>query len=226
MGRIVSNFFISLDGVVESPDQWHFPYFDDAMGAIVGEGMGTISAMLMGRKLYDEWSEYWPGPGPGRPVLGVHQHHPQVRAVHHARGPDVAEHDGPVRRRRRRAAGGQGQHRRRHRDVRQRHHRALAARERPARRARPAGAPDRRRVGPATLRGHAHVPARAAVQHRAQVQACSTCATRLPPDPPTSRWRSSGAGTPACIDGSAAYYAHGRMAYPERSRRRWPRLSS
>ncbi len=32
MGRIVSNFFISLDGVVESPGEWHFPYFDDEMG--------------------------------------------------------------------------------------------------------------------------------------------------------------------------------------------------
>ena len=60
MGRIVSNFFISLDGVVEAPDQWHFPYFDDAMGAIIGEGMGTTKAFLMGRKLYDEWSGYWP----------------------------------------------------------------------------------------------------------------------------------------------------------------------
>jgi dihydrofolate reductase len=60
MGRIVSNFFISLDGVVERPDQWHFPYFDDAMGQIVGAGMETASAFLMGRKLYDEWSEYWP----------------------------------------------------------------------------------------------------------------------------------------------------------------------
>ena len=39
MGRIVSNFFISLDGVVESPDKWHFPYFDDEMGAIIGQGM-------------------------------------------------------------------------------------------------------------------------------------------------------------------------------------------
>ncbi len=29
MGRIVSNFFIALDGVVESPDKWQFPYFDD-----------------------------------------------------------------------------------------------------------------------------------------------------------------------------------------------------
>ena len=31
MRKIKSNFFISLDGVVESPDRWHFPYFDDQM---------------------------------------------------------------------------------------------------------------------------------------------------------------------------------------------------
>jgi hypothetical protein len=35
MRKIKSNFFISLDGVVESPDKWHFPYFDDDMGAAV-----------------------------------------------------------------------------------------------------------------------------------------------------------------------------------------------
>ena len=61
MGRIVSNFFISLDGVVESPDQWHFPYFNDEMGAAIGAGMETSGAFLMGRTLYDEWSSYWPG---------------------------------------------------------------------------------------------------------------------------------------------------------------------
>ncbi|MEP6816700.1 MAG: dihydrofolate reductase family protein [Marmoricola sp.] len=60
MGRIVSNFFISLDGVVERPDQWHFPYFNDEMGAIIGAGMARYKAVLMGRKLYDEWSTYWP----------------------------------------------------------------------------------------------------------------------------------------------------------------------
>ena len=67
MGRIVSNFFISLDGVVESPDKWHFPYFDDAMGAIVGQGISTTRAFLMGRRLYDEWSSYWPDQGPEVP---------------------------------------------------------------------------------------------------------------------------------------------------------------
>jgi dihydrofolate reductase len=67
MGRIVSNFFISLDGVVESPDKWHFPYFDEAMGEVIGAGMETTSAFLMGRKLYDEWSSFWPGQGPEVP---------------------------------------------------------------------------------------------------------------------------------------------------------------
>ena len=60
MRKIVSNFFISLDGVVEAPDQWHFPYFDDEMGAAVGAGFATTDAMLMGRVLYDEWAAYWP----------------------------------------------------------------------------------------------------------------------------------------------------------------------
>ena len=63
MGKIVSNFFISLDGVVEAPNEWHFPYFNDEMGDAVGKGMGTSSAFLMGRKLYGEWSEYWPSQG-------------------------------------------------------------------------------------------------------------------------------------------------------------------
>ncbi len=78
MGRIVSNFFISLDGVVESPDKWHFPYFDDAMGEIVGSGMASTSAFLMGRKLYDEWSSYWPDQGPEVPfsefINGIPKH--------------------------------------------------------------------------------------------------------------------------------------------------------
>ncbi len=60
MGSIVSNFFISLDGVVERPDQWHFDYWSDEMGAVMGRGMETCTGFLMGRRLYEEWSAYWP----------------------------------------------------------------------------------------------------------------------------------------------------------------------
>jgi dihydrofolate reductase len=60
MRKIKSNFFISLDGVVESPDKWHFPYFNDEMGAAVGAAADGVDAYLMGRVLYEEWAAYWP----------------------------------------------------------------------------------------------------------------------------------------------------------------------
>ena len=68
--KIVSNFFVSLDGVVESPDKWHFPYFDDAMGEVVNAGFARTDAMLMGGTLYREWSEYWPASTDG-PIADV-----------------------------------------------------------------------------------------------------------------------------------------------------------
>jgi hypothetical protein len=45
MGSIRSSLSISLDGVVEVPDSWHFDYFDDEMGAAVGELMAGNDAM-------------------------------------------------------------------------------------------------------------------------------------------------------------------------------------
>ena len=48
MRRIVANFFISLDGVVESPDRWHFPYFDEQMGAAMSERHVLISSARTG----------------------------------------------------------------------------------------------------------------------------------------------------------------------------------
>ena len=60
MRKLKSNFFISLDGVVESPDKWHFPYFNDQMGAAIGAGAANTAAYLMGRVLYEEWAAYWP----------------------------------------------------------------------------------------------------------------------------------------------------------------------
>src|SRR5258708_38153211 len=36
MKKVIASVFISLDGVVENPQDWHFPYFNDEMGAAVG----------------------------------------------------------------------------------------------------------------------------------------------------------------------------------------------
>ena len=58
--KITAGLFISLDGVVEAPDQWHFPYFNDEMGAAVDATLGTVDTMLFGRKTYDSFAGAWP----------------------------------------------------------------------------------------------------------------------------------------------------------------------
>jgi dihydrofolate reductase len=60
MRRIVANLFISLDGVVEEPGDWHFPYFNDEMGAAVDAVLGSADTMLLGRKTYDDHAGAWP----------------------------------------------------------------------------------------------------------------------------------------------------------------------
>ena len=60
MRRIIATMFISLDGVVEAPDQWHFPYFNDEMGAAVGRVMSSADTFLIGRKTYDSFAGAWP----------------------------------------------------------------------------------------------------------------------------------------------------------------------
>jgi dihydrofolate reductase len=49
---------------MESPDKWHFPYFNEEMGQAVGEGFAAADAMLMGRVNYEEWAAFWPGQDP------------------------------------------------------------------------------------------------------------------------------------------------------------------
>ena len=60
MRKIVAGTFLSLDGVMESPDKWHFPYWSDAMGEAVGSQMAAADAMLLGRVTYQEFASYWP----------------------------------------------------------------------------------------------------------------------------------------------------------------------
>ena len=58
--KVVASLFISLDGVVEEPGDWHFPYFNDEMGAAVGELLGVADTLLLGRKTYDDHAGAWP----------------------------------------------------------------------------------------------------------------------------------------------------------------------
>ena len=80
MRKIVAGLFLSLDGVYESPDQWHFPYFNDEMGEAVDDQMAASDAMLLGRVTYQEFASFLPGSFcPGRAVCGPYEQHAQVR---------------------------------------------------------------------------------------------------------------------------------------------------
>ena len=126
--KIVANYFVSLDGVVSSPDQWHFSYFDDEMGAAVGAGFERSDSLLMGGTLYREWSEYWPAHADddfGPVMNGI----PSTSSAPHPGQGRLVQHHADQGRRRRADPGGQGPAGQGHRDVRQRHARPLAAAE-------------------------------------------------------------------------------------------------
>ncbi|MCM2578086.1 dihydrofolate reductase family protein [Streptomyces meridianus] len=60
MRKITAELFIALDGVVEAPDQWHFPYFNEEMGAAVEATLGGTDTLLLGRRTYDSFAGAWP----------------------------------------------------------------------------------------------------------------------------------------------------------------------
>ena len=60
MAQLISTLFIAADGVAEIDPEWHFPYFDDAMGAAVGEDYDTADVLLFGRETYDSFAGAWP----------------------------------------------------------------------------------------------------------------------------------------------------------------------
>jgi dihydrofolate reductase len=62
--KVIASEFVSLDGVMESPEEWHFPYFNDEMMEAIGSAMAEADAMLMGRVLYEEWAAFWPNQDP------------------------------------------------------------------------------------------------------------------------------------------------------------------
>ena len=61
MSKVTAGLFVSLDGVVDSPERWQLPYFNDEMGEAVGAAMAATDTMLLGRVTYQEFASYWPG---------------------------------------------------------------------------------------------------------------------------------------------------------------------
>ncbi len=61
MRKIVAGLFMSLDGVVESPNTWAFSrYLDAEMSQRIGAGILQADAVLLGRRTYEEFAKLWP----------------------------------------------------------------------------------------------------------------------------------------------------------------------
>ncbi len=60
MRKIVVYELLSLDGVAEDPDKF-FTDWDDAMEANLAAVIAAQDAVILGRRSYDEWAEFWPG---------------------------------------------------------------------------------------------------------------------------------------------------------------------
>jgi dihydrofolate reductase len=60
MRTLASNLFISLDGVVDGLEDWHFPYFNDEMGAAVDAVFAPADTLLLGHTTYDDHAAAWP----------------------------------------------------------------------------------------------------------------------------------------------------------------------
>ena len=61
MRKIVAGMFITLDGVVEAPEKWNPPYYDDEMGQAVMPALAAAGLHLYGRRSYELFRSVFTG---------------------------------------------------------------------------------------------------------------------------------------------------------------------
>lgn len=61
MRKLIVTEFITLDGVVEAPDKWSFPYWNDEIAKFKHEETFASDALLLGRVTYEGFAAAWPG---------------------------------------------------------------------------------------------------------------------------------------------------------------------
>jgi RNA polymerase sigma-70 factor (ECF subfamily) len=59
--KVSAHLFSSVNGVSESPNLFQFDAFGPEEGQMMGRVIGGATDVIIGRKLWQEWSQYWPG---------------------------------------------------------------------------------------------------------------------------------------------------------------------
>ncbi len=60
MAKIVNSTFVSLDGVVNHMEKWHFDYLSDQSDQLALAQLEEADALLMGRNTYQVYAGAWP----------------------------------------------------------------------------------------------------------------------------------------------------------------------
>lgn len=63
MRKIAVTEFISADGVIQDPHEWHFPFFDEGAGMYKYNELVETGALLLGRTTYEGFAAAWPTRG-------------------------------------------------------------------------------------------------------------------------------------------------------------------
>jgi dihydrofolate reductase len=61
MRKIVAGLYVSLDGIMEAPDKWTGPYFDQELGQTVGSLIAAGDTLLLGRVTYEGFASAFAG---------------------------------------------------------------------------------------------------------------------------------------------------------------------
>jgi dihydrofolate reductase len=79
MRKIVAGMFITLDGVVEAPERWNPPYYNDEMSEAVLPQLAASDTHLYGRRSYELFRSVFTGPAADRiPHAGMMTGKPKV----------------------------------------------------------------------------------------------------------------------------------------------------
>ncbi len=65
--RTTAHLFSSANGVVESPNLFQFDSFGPEEGELMASTISPVTDVVIGRKLWQEWSGYWPAAGADDP---------------------------------------------------------------------------------------------------------------------------------------------------------------
>ena len=58
---LAATLFMTLDGVVEAPEKWSFPFWSDETGKFKLAELHATDALLLGRVTYEGFAAAWPG---------------------------------------------------------------------------------------------------------------------------------------------------------------------